>query len=546
MTHFDVVGLGSLVLDRLHRADRILGPDEKGPLGGPAGATALIGGVLLNQLGWASALGLRTALVGRGAADTAGRQLRAAMDRAGIEARIELDGRASAVAEIFVDPSGERAIYYDAGGNAEIDPDLVARALPPLLRQASRFSTEIHQVPLPAVVAALRSAREAGVPTALDLDEPPSAAVPHLGARAELEAALGLADLLKPSLRAARELVPEAGVDALAVARALRRRLGCEAVAVTDGAAGCAIATAELEFALPAYAAAVVDSTGAGDAFFGGLLAGLHQGLRWEDAARLANACGAVCVEQWGGFPRDPALGRRAALSHYDGAPFKPAAPSDAARGPDAVSSARDVFDATIDGAAALRDRFSTEAWRELLEWVDAALRAGSRVHVTGVGKPEHVARYGASLLASIGVPAAFLHATETIHGSAGQIVAGDVVIAISNSGGTPELLAAVDALRPLGARILAVTADAKSPLAARADRVLDAAVAREGGGLGWAPRASAAAELIVLAALSAGLERLRNLTPAEYHARHPSGRLGDLSGGGAASVPEAPSKGRG
>jgi len=533
VTDFDVVGLGSFVLDRLHPTARILGPDEKGPLvlTKERGSTRIqVGGVLLNQLGWASALGLRTALVGRGAADSAGRVLRAAMDRAGIEARIVLDGRASAVADIFVDPAGERAIYYDAAGTAEVDPDLVARTLPDLLRRASRFSTEIHQVPLAAVRDALSLARELGVATSLDLDEPPSAAVPHLGTRGELDAALGLADLLKPSLPAARELAPDAGDDALAVACALREQLGCQAVAVTDGARGCGIATAELEVTLPAYGARVADSTGAGDAFFGGLLAGLYYGLSWQDAGRLANACGASCVEQWGGFPENAARARADALERYDGSSFEANALAGTVGRADATASALDALEASAEGLVALRERFAPDKWRELLEWVDAGLRVGGRVHVTGVGKPEHIARYGASLLSSIGVPATFLHATETVHGSAGQVDAGDLVIAISNSGSTPELLAAIDALRPLGARILAVTADLDSPLAERADRVLDAVVAREGGGLGWAPRASAAAELVVLAALSAGLERLRNLTPADYHLRHPAGRLGELS----------------
>ncbi len=533
MSHFDVIGLGSLVLDRLHRANRILGPDEKGPLVADARAPSSqtrVGGVMLNQLGWASALGLRTAILGRVAEDAAGRELRAAMNRAGIEARLRLDARSSAVAEIFVDAGGERAIYYDSGGTGELDVGFVREVVPEALERASRFSTEVHQVPLPAVRAALHLARDAGVPTTLDVDEPPSSAVPHLGDRDDLEEVLGLADLLKPSLRAARELVPGAGDDALALACAMRERWGCEAVVVTHGAAGCAIATPGAQFELPAYVAKAVDATGAGDAFLGGLLAGIHQGLRWEDAARLANACGAVCVEQWGAFPEDPAAMRARVLDRYDGASFKPAPLAAEGRAQAALASAYSVFDATLDGVASLRERFASATWGALISAVDDALRGGARVHVTGVGKPEHLARYGASLLASTGVPAAFLHATETVHGSAGQIVAGDLVIAISNSGTTRELLAAVDAVRALGARVVAVTADPASPLADRADWVLDAAVAREGGGLGLAPRASAAAELVVLAALSAGLETLRNLTHEDYHARHPAGRLGQLS----------------
>ncbi len=164
---------------------------------------------------------------------------------------------------------------------------------------------------------------------------------------------------------------------------------------------------------------------------------------------------------------------------------------------------------------------------------IDGARANGGRVHVTGVGKPEHVARYGASLLSSVGTAAVFLHATEAMHGSAGQVVRGDVVIAISNSGETRELLAAVGAVKALGAELIAITGKPTSSLAKQAAVVLDAGVESEGGGLGLAPRASAAAELLVIAALSAALETGRSFTRADYHARHPAGALGKRSAKG-------------
>ena len=149
---------------------------------------------------------------------------------------------------------------------------------------------------------------------------------------------------------------------------------------------------------------------------------------------------------------------------------------------------------------------------------------------MTGIGKPEHVAHYAASLLASTGTPATFLHGTEAVHGSAGQVVSGDVVIAISNSGETEDLHRAVEAVRGLGAKLIAVTGDLRSGLAQSADVALDAGVAQEGGGLGFAPRASVAAEILVMAALSAVLESERGFTRAEYAARHPGGKLGEAS----------------
>lgn len=195
-----------------------------------------------------------------------------------------------------------------------------------------------------------------------------------------------------------------------------------------------------------------------------------------------------------------------------------------------ALESARDTLRAAREAQAELETRFDASAFERSMRIIAACCAAGGRVHVTGVGKPEHLARYAASLLASTGTPAYFLHATEAVHGSAGQVVGGDVAIAISNSGSTPELLGAVAAVRGLGAQVIAVVGASGSELAEQADAVLEAGVTREGGGLGLAPRASAGAELSVLAALSAGLESLRGFSRADYHARHPAGALGEKS----------------
>jgi arabinose-5-phosphate isomerase len=560
----DVVGIGSVVADRLHRVPRLIGADEKAilrPLAGGAPVELHVGGVVLNHLGWAAALGLRAGVFGKQADDANGRFLRAAIDRCGIEHRFVLDGSASSFADIYVDDSGARAIYMAPGATSETSPEDVRRHHAEFIRSAARVTTEVSQLPLEAALEVVRIAREARIPTVVDLDVPPSQAVPGLGDQAALAALLEAADLLKPSKSAARELVPRAGDDAGAIAAALRERFGAEAVAVTDGEAGCAIATAAgvLRAAAP-KARAVVDTTGAGDAFLGGLLFGLARGIGWEAAAALANACGAACVERIGAFPEDgeAALARvrelyrgpKLAIGPARRAPgaaggervgrarAKPRSerPADGAR-PPATGAARGggaaalaAFDVALEELAALRGRLDARAFERALALFAASRAEGGRVHVTGIGKPEHVAAYAASLLASTGTPATFLHGTEVVHGSAGQVVAGDLVIAISNSGETPELLAAVETVRKLGARVLAVTSAAGSALARAADAVLEAGVAREGGGLGLAPRASVAAELLVLAALSAALEEGSGFSRSDYHARHPAGRLGEKS----------------
>jgi hypothetical protein len=272
--------------------------------------------------------------------------------------------------------------------------------------------------------------------------------VPGLGGADELEAVLAAADLLKPAKAAARELCPEHADDTAALARALRERYDA-AVVITDGEAGCAIAAPGFEGQVPACVAKeVVDTTGAGDAFLGGLLAALHHGLAFPEAAMLANACGAACVERLGAFPDDPGAARRRVLELYDGPALDLGPLPAAAEVGRAAGEALSAYDAALDGLRELRARLDPASFERATVLLRAAAADGGRVHVTGVGKPEHLAHYAASLLSSTGTPATFLHATETIHGSAGQVMPGDVVIAISNSGETAELRQAVAAVR--------------------------------------------------------------------------------------------------
>ena len=185
------------------------------------------------------------------------------------------------------------------------------------------------------------------------------------------------------------------------------------------------------------------------------------------------------------------------------------------------------VLEVAARELTALAERHDGVAIQAAAELIEASESKGGRVHVTGVGKPAHVAHYAASLLSSTGTPATFMHATESLHGSLGQIVPGDVVIAISNSGTTSECLLAVEAVRGYGGQLIAVTGGVASPLAAAAEVTLDAGVSEEGGPLGLAPRASVAAEILVLAALGAVLQERRGLDTTAYAARHPAGALG-------------------
>jgi len=262
------------------------------------------------------------------------------------------------------------------------------------------------------------------------------------------------------------------------------------------------------------------------------LLAGLQAGLDWDGAARLGNACGAACCEQIGAFPSSPEAARARVLellASMDGPELTLPEPAYPASKP-ASAELEHFFSVAareVERVCRSSDRAAiAEAARVILR----AEERGGRVHVTGVGKPEHVARYAASLLSSTGTPAAFLHATEATHGSLGQVVPGDVVIAISNTGSTAEIVRTAKALRDYGAELIALTGQGDSELGRTAELVLEAEVAEEGGPLGLAPRASVLAEVLVLAALSVELQRLRGFARKDYRARHPSGALGQAS----------------
>src|SRR5271163_2267980 len=533
----DVVGCGSMVVDLFYRTPRIIKADAKVILDPNGSSVAIeqasVGGVVLNHLGWARVLGLETGIFGKMGDDRNGEFLRDGMESLGIRHHLTLDGSASSYATVFVDPAGNRAIYMMRGATAELKASEIRARHGAFIKNARMITTEISQLPLKTVIAILKFARENSIPTVLDLDVPPSDAVSTLGTRAELDLALKLATYLKPAKGAARELAE--GNDPLKMAEQIRARYGNEAVIMTAGASGCAISSADASVRVPAFKVKVVDTTGAGDAFLGGVLAGLLWKLKWPEIGRLANASAAIGIGRLGAFPSSFELrgqilklyGRPLPVAHRP--KMKAAAPP--ANGAfDPEIEIQRFFDTAIEELSSLRREVKLGSIDKAVEMIRAAVTKSGRVHVTGVGKPEHVARYGASLLCSVGTPATFLHATETLHGSLGQVHPRDVVIAISNSGNTSELCQAAMAIRDHGAQLIAVTGDEQSELAQIADLVIHVPVPNEGGGLGLAPRISVLGEVFVLAGLSVALEVAHGLTVEEYSRWHRAGAIGEAA----------------
>ena len=158
---------------------------------------------------------------------------------------------------------------------------------------------------------------------------------------------------------------------------------------------------------------------------------------------------------------------------------------------------------------------------------VQAMLACRGRTIVMGMGKSGHVGRKIAATLASTGTPSFFVHPAEASHGDLGMVTAGDVVLAISNSGESDELAALLPALRRLSVTLVAMTGKPQSALARHADIVLSCAVDQEACPLNLAPTASTTAQMALGDALAVALLDARGFVEADFARSHPGGSLG-------------------
>ncbi|MBX7055929.1 MAG: KpsF/GutQ family sugar-phosphate isomerase [Pyrinomonadaceae bacterium] len=164
-------------------------------------------------------------------------------------------------------------------------------------------------------------------------------------------------------------------------------------------------------------------------------------------------------------------------------------------------------------------------------ETVDRAIKilssTAGKVIVTGVGKSGVIAQKIAQTLTSTGTVAVFIHPSDALHGSLGVIAEGDVVVALSNSGETDELLAILPALKLRSVPIISIVGNVASTLAERSDAVLDATVDKEACPLNLAPTASTTVALAIGDALAMTLMTAKGLTAEDFAANHPAGRIG-------------------
>jgi len=184
---------------------------------------------------------------------------------------------------------------------------------------------------------------------------------------------------------------------------------------------------------------------------------------------------------------------------------------------------ARAVIDTEARAVGALADRIGPDFVRACRHMLDCA----GRIVVIGMGKSGHIGGKIAATLASTGTPAFFVHPGEASHGDLGMITGHDVVLALSNSGETDEILTILPLIKRLGVPLIALTGNPQSRLAREADVHLDVSVEKEACPLGLAPTASTTATLVMGDALAVSLLESRGFTADDFARSHPGGRLG-------------------
>lgn len=158
---------------------------------------------------------------------------------------------------------------------------------------------------------------------------------------------------------------------------------------------------------------------------------------------------------------------------------------------------------------------------------IELILKTKGRLVVSGMGKSGHIGAKIAATLASTGTPSFFMHPAEALHGDLGMLTQGDVLLAISNSGESEEILKIIPAIKKRGIKLIAMSGNAKSTLAKQADFVLDISVKKEACPLQLAPMSSTTATLAMGDAIAACLMKERNFKPENFALFHPGGSLG-------------------
>lgn len=187
------------------------------------------------------------------------------------------------------------------------------------------------------------------------------------------------------------------------------------------------------------------------------------------------------------------------------------------------VALAKAVIETEMSAVGALLDRID----QPFIDAVNLLIACRGRIIVTGIGKSGHIGNKIAATFASTGSPAYFVHAAEASHGDMGMMQSGDVVIAISYSGSSDEIVKLIPGIKRLGLKLIVMSGITQSALAQAADVLLDVSVEREACPLGLAPTASTTCTLVTGDALAIALLHARGFNADDFARSHPGGRLG-------------------
>lgn len=189
----------------------------------------------------------------------------------------------------------------------------------------------------------------------------------------------------------------------------------------------------------------------------------------------------------------------------------------------DILSEGRKVFDTEISALEKTRDTID-DIFVEIVKWIT---KCEGKVIITGMGKPGHIATKLAATFSSLGTPSFYLHPGEAMHGDLGMISKNDIVIVISYSGESDEIISIIPNIRIIGARIVGITANKSSTLAKEADLVQILPEFEEACCLGLAPTSSTTAELCYGDALAVVASRIYGFSDVDFGKLHPAGSLG-------------------
>ncbi len=187
---------------------------------------------------------------------------------------------------------------------------------------------------------------------------------------------------------------------------------------------------------------------------------------------------------------------------------------------------AKEVIDIEIAGMEKVRDQINGD-FSTAIDWILATVKNGGKVVVTGVGKNFHIGQKMVATFNSTGTPSALLHPIEAMHGDFGLVGDKDVILALSYSGGSDELIALLPALKRRGLKIIGMTGDASSPLGQQSDLILPITVDKEACPFGMAPTTSTTVTLALGDALAIVLLEARGFKKEDYAKLHPGGAIG-------------------